>query len=135
MALHSCRRPTVDEFARESWRAGFLCSHRGLSSLMALATHSDGQGQRKGDVRNMTPNGRRSAYSRRVHAMPPIRMNTLSAALVLVGGLAAASAAQAQTILLEAEGGGHFGEPLSDANTRITSPFQIKDDATASLGR
>ena len=58
---------------------------------------------------------------------------------MLVGGLAATSAAQAQTpppaLLLEAEGDGHFGEPLSDASTRITSPFQLKDDATASLGR
>ena len=53
----------------------------------------------------MTPNSRRNACGRRVHATP---LHTLSAALVLVGGVAATSAAQAQTpppaLLLEAEG-------------------------------
>jgi hypothetical protein len=64
-----------------------------------------------------------------------IGVQTSIAALVLAGGLVAAGAARADTLFLEAEGNGHFGQPLSDESARITSPFLIKDDPAASEGR
>jgi hypothetical protein len=55
---------------------------------------------------------------------------SLVAGLALAGGLLAAGRAQAETVFMEAE-----GLPISDRTVRITSPFQIKDDAAASSGR
>jgi hypothetical protein len=56
-------------------------------------------------------------------------------AAVVAGGLVAAGTARADTLFIEAEGAGHEGKPLSESNTRITSPLLIKDDGAASLGR
>jgi hypothetical protein len=61
--------------------------------------------------------------------------STCVAALVLAGGVAAAGPAQADTLFIEAEGGGNSGHPLSNRDAKITTPFQIKDDSTASMGR
>jgi hypothetical protein len=59
----------------------------------------------------------------------------LSAALVLAGGLAATGRAQADTLFIEAEGGGNNGHPLSNDDAHITDPLLVKDDAAASMGR
>jgi hypothetical protein len=69
------------------------------------------------------------------HAGAAGRVRWWAVAAAVACGLLAAGRAQADTIFLEAEGGGHEGRPLSSNEARITSPFQIKDDPAASLGR
>jgi hypothetical protein len=62
-------------------------------------------------------------------------VRALMAATIVVVGLVAAGSARADTLFIEAEGAGHNGKPLSESETRITSPLLIKDDGAASLGR
>src|SRR5437773_985025 len=64
-------------------------------------------------------------------AVPDVRVATLT----LVAVLAGAFVAGADTLFIEAEGKGHDGHPLSNDDAKITSPFLVKDDDAASLGR
>jgi len=59
----------------------------------------------------------------------------LGCAAAVACGLLAAGRAHADTLFIEAEGGGTDGRPLSNSDAKITTPFQIKDDSAASLGR
>jgi hypothetical protein len=64
-----------------------------------------------------------------------MKVNGLMAAAVVAGGMIAAGPVRADTLFIEAEGAGQDGRPLSERFTKITSPFLIKDDGAASLGR